>query len=150
VCAAAGLYLPHGASPMNPRGLPGAAPVYNALPMASSFAAMIAAHSILAALIVRERTGQGQRVEVPLFDAAFELIGHAGQRSSGPPPGMALVGSPPHMGHYQCSDGHWIHVCLIQDRHLQWFARTFLPQEWIEDGMADPDRLRGDADLQQR
>ncbi len=151
VSAAAGLYLPRGASPMNYRGIPGADPVYNALPMASSFAAMIASHSILAALIVRERSGRGQRVEVPLFDAAFELIGHAGQRVPAPPPGAgAGFVQPPHMGHYRCADGRWIHLCLIQDRHLQWFARTFMPQEWIEDGMADPDRLRSDAEVQKR
>ena len=149
VSAAAGLYLPRGASPMNYRGIAGADPVYNALPMASSFAAMIAGHSILAALIVRERTGLGQRVEVPLFDAAFELIGHAAQGAPRLPPGMpAAFAPPPHMGHYRCADGRWIYLCLIQDRHLQWFAQTFMPQEWIEDGMADPDRLRGDAELQ--
>ena len=151
VSAAAGLYLPRGASPMNYRGIAGADPIYNALPMASSFAAMIASHSILAALIVRERTGLGQRVEVPLFDAAFELIGHAAQGAPRLPPGMpAAFAPPPHMGHYRCADGRWIHLCLIQDRHLQWFAQTFMPQEWIEDGMADPDRLRGDAELQKR
>lgn len=151
VSAAAGLYLPRGASPMNYRGIPEADPVYHALPMASSFAAIIAGHSILAALIVRERTGRGQRVEVPLFDAAFELIGHSGQGAPRLPPGMpAGFTPPPHMGHYRCADGRWIHLCLIQDRHLQWFAQTFMPQEWIEDGMADPDRLRSDLELQKR
>ena len=53
------------------------------------FGAAVASHSILAALIVRERTGRGQRVEVPLFDAAFELIGHAGQRAPTPMPAPA-------------------------------------------------------------
>lgn len=153
VNAAAGLYLPWGANPGNYRGFAGADPVYHALPMSSIFGAAVAGHSILAALIVRERTGQGQRVEVPLFDAAFELIGHAGQRAPTPMPAPApgaVWAQPPHMGHYQCADGRSLHLCLIQDRHLRWFARTFMSQEWIDDGMADPDRLRTDGALQQR
>ena len=153
VNAAAGLYLPRGANPGNYRGFAGADPVYNALPMSSIFAAAISGHSIMAALIVRERTGRGQRVEVPLFDAAFELIGYAGQRAPTPMPEPApgaVWAQPPHMGHYRCADGRWVHLCLIQDRHLQWFARTFMPPEWIDDGMADPDRLRTDTALQQR
>jgi crotonobetainyl-CoA:carnitine CoA-transferase CaiB-like acyl-CoA transferase len=148
VNAAAGHYLPRGSTPPNYRGIAGADLVYNALPLSSSFAAIVAGHSILAALIARERTGLGQRVEVPLFDAVFELTGFAAHTA--PTPVQTAPLSPPHMGHYRCADGRWLHLCLIQDRHLQWFARTFMPQEWIDDGMANQDRLRTDSALQQR
>ena len=56
-------------------------PVCNALPLASGYGAAVAAHSVLAALIARERDGRSQWVEVPLFDAAFEAIGQLGQRT---------------------------------------------------------------------
>jgi crotonobetainyl-CoA:carnitine CoA-transferase CaiB-like acyl-CoA transferase len=152
VTAAAGLYLPQGANPANYRGWAGADPVYHAVPMVSSFAAMIAGHSILAALIARERLGQGQHIEVPLFDAAFELIGIWAQRA--PTPLIRQMDGPlfppPHMGHYRCADGEWIHLCLIQDRHLQWFAQSIMPQDWIDDGMANQNRLRTDVALQRR
>ena len=55
-------------------------PVYLGIPVASNFAAFLAAASIAAALIARERDGLGQRIEVPLFDAMFTAIGARGMR----------------------------------------------------------------------
>ena len=75
VSAAAGLYLYPGCTPMDYIGDRSSEPIYSAIPAASAYAAMVAAHSIAAGLIARERTGLGQRIEVPLFDACFELIG---------------------------------------------------------------------------
>jgi crotonobetainyl-CoA:carnitine CoA-transferase CaiB-like acyl-CoA transferase len=63
VSAAAGLYYPR--LPAVP-----ADSMYSAVPLASSYAAFIAAHSIVAALIARHRGGFGQHIEVTLFDAA--------------------------------------------------------------------------------
>jgi crotonobetainyl-CoA:carnitine CoA-transferase CaiB-like acyl-CoA transferase len=140
VCAAAGIYV---SGTVNPDD----APIFNAVPYASSFGAMVASHSVMAALIARERTGRGQRVEVPLFDALFEGIGHFGVRRLGGPDPMtpnvfgAVVGTSPHGGFYQCADGRWIHLCLIQGRHLLWFAEKLFPQEWIDAGMADPVKM---------
>lgn len=53
-------------------------PIFYSLYVASVFAALTAVHSILAALIVRERTGEGQRIEEPLYDACFEAAGYFG------------------------------------------------------------------------
>jgi crotonobetainyl-CoA:carnitine CoA-transferase CaiB-like acyl-CoA transferase len=53
-------------------------PVYTALPLASNFAAFHAATAIIMALIARERSRLGQHIEVPLFDAMFELMGANG------------------------------------------------------------------------
>ena len=53
-------------------------PVYTALPLASNFGALHAATAIVMALIARQRSGVGQRIEVPMFDAMFELIGANG------------------------------------------------------------------------
>ncbi len=49
-------------------------PWFSALPLASSFAAFVASHRIAAALVARYRWGNGDRIEVPLFDASFEAI----------------------------------------------------------------------------
>jgi crotonobetainyl-CoA:carnitine CoA-transferase CaiB-like acyl-CoA transferase len=68
VSAAAGLYLPKLFTTTG-------GPRFSAIPHASNFAGMIAAHSIVAALIARERDGRGDQIEVPLFDAAFEAHG---------------------------------------------------------------------------
>lgn len=67
VCSAASLYPPRMfAFSGGPR--------FCALPYASNFGAFIAAHSIVAALIARQRGGRGDRIEIPLFDAAMEAI----------------------------------------------------------------------------
>ena len=127
-------------------------PTFNALPVASSYGAMVAAHSVMAALIAREHDGRGQWVEVALFDSAFEAIGQRGQHTAVAEsiPYRPTRQMPPPIGHYRCADDRWLHLCLIQDRHLQWFGQHFMPPEWIDDGMTDGDRLWSDPDLMER
>jgi len=150
IAAAAGLYLYPGCSPMNYIGDRSAEPIFSALPIPSSYGALVAAHSIGAALIARERTGRGQSIEAPLYEACFELIGASVMKTDPPRPTPPVQSSPPQLGHYQCADGEWLELCLFQDTHLEWFARAFLPPEFIEDGMADAARMHGDRELQAR
>lgn len=152
VSAAAGLYLYPGCTPMDYIGDRSGEPIYSAVPVASSYAAVVAAHSIMAALIVRERTGRGQRIEVPLFDACFELIGSSVMKSGKVPPagGPRLSARMPQLGHYRCADGRWLELCLFQDKHLRWFADRFLPPEYVADGMGDAERVLTDSALQER
>lgn len=153
VTAASGLYIYPGSTPMNYTGDRTKDPYFTAIPQASSFAAAVAAHSIVAALVARERFGVGQALEVPLFDSTFELIGasmqknpDAAPRTDGPPPpNFSMV---PQIGRHRCADGKWIELCLFQDKHLQWFADAFMPKEWIDDGMADGQRMWTDPELQ--
>src|SRR5262245_34472467 len=112
-----------GAYTKNPRE-PGDGLSFTAVPLASSFAALVAVNSLLAALIARERTGRGQRVEVPLFGAMFEAIGSAGQRLPVPP---VLPFTPCSDIDAQASDGRWIHLVMISPRHYEWFRERFLP-----------------------
>jgi len=99
-------------------------PTYSALPIASSFAAYLAATSIVMALIARRRTGRGQRVEVPLFDAMFTLIGHSGAYAdvSGPRPPRPIHGRG--AGAFRCQDGRYVQFDTSSARHLAWFARA--------------------------
>ena len=99
-------------------------PAYSALPLASSFAAYLAGVSIVMALIARRRTGRGQRVEVPLFDAMFTLIGHSGayvnERGLRPPRPIHGRGA----GAFRCLDGRYVQFDTSSARHLSWFARA--------------------------
>ena len=61
-----------------PPGWDWSRPFYSALTLASNFGAFLGATGVVMALIARHRTGRGQRVEAPLFDAMFTLIGHSG------------------------------------------------------------------------
>lgn len=99
-------------------------PTYCALPVASTFAACLAATAIVMALIARRRTGRGQRVEVPLFDAMFTLIGHNGayRNDSGPAPARPIHGRG--AGAYRCKDGRHVQFDTSSARHLSWFARA--------------------------
>src|SRR5882724_920034 len=99
-------------------------PTYSALPLASSFAAYLAAVAIVMALIARRRTGRGQHIDVPLFDAMFTLIGHSGAYSGDhgprPPQPIHVRGS----GAFRCKDGRYVQFDTSSPRHLTWFARA--------------------------
>ncbi len=107
-----------------PAGWDWTRPTYSALPLASSFAAYLGAVSIVMALIARRRTGRGQRVDVPLFDAMFTLIGHSGayadDKGLHPPRPIHVRGS----GAFRCKDGRYVQFDTSSPRHLPWFARA--------------------------
>jgi crotonobetainyl-CoA:carnitine CoA-transferase CaiB-like acyl-CoA transferase len=66
------------------------------------------ANAVLAALVHRERTGEGQKVEVPMFDAvlSFNLVEHlAGAAIPGSRAGYSRIMSR-HRGPHQTSDGY--------------------------------------------
>ena len=144
ISAATSIYRPvsvsPGAPPIND------IPVFTATPLLSTYAALIAAHAAVAALIARRRTGQGAVVDVPLYDVAFDIFGTELQmRHDVAAPGFQRP-VPAGLGHYQGSDGAWIHLCLFAGHHLRWFIETFAPS-WLADGLADRERLLAEPEL---
>ncbi len=97
-------------------------PQYVPLTLADRVVGINAAHVILAAIFRRDRSGEGQSVELPMFEtvAQFVLGDHLGGRSFDPPNGKAgnvrLTTRRP----YSTSDGH---VCALvyTDKHWQAF-----------------------------
>jgi len=73
---------------MQRAGLP---PALVPMLLADKVCGLVIAYAVIAALLHRERTGQGQRVEVPMIDAmrAFTLVEHGGSAMSRPPRGPA-------------------------------------------------------------
>lgn len=59
---------------MSITGLPEGPPVKAASPLSDAIAGMFAAHGIVAALLHRERTGQGQAIDVSMADCLFSLV----------------------------------------------------------------------------
>ena len=104
---------------MSLAGLPAAlAPML----LADKVCGLVLAYAILAALFHRERTGQGQRVEVPMSDAmrAFVLAEHGGSAiSRSGPPGYPRIMTPLRAA-AQTADGGWI--ALQPHRTEQWDA----------------------------
>ncbi len=116
-------------------------PTYSAIPLASNFAAFLAATSVVMALISRHKTGAGQRIEVPLFHAMFTAIGPAGayitERGLREPRPIDVNGS----GTYRCGDGRFIQFDPSNHRFLTWFAQAAGISDWGPD-LLDIERLK--------
>jgi crotonobetainyl-CoA:carnitine CoA-transferase CaiB-like acyl-CoA transferase len=112
--------------------------------IADKVAGLHAAYAIQAALIHRMRTGRGQRVEIPMFEAfaSFILLEHLGDRSFIPPIGEA--GYPrqldPDRQPFPCSDG-WLSIVAYTDG-----AWATLFDLLGDSGFLDDDRFRTPKD----
>ncbi len=135
-----------------PPGWDASRPTYSAVPLASNFAAFLAATAVVAALTFRHRAGRGQLIEVPLFHAMFELIGKAGAfvQSDGlaPPKPHGGNGS----GTYECADGRYVRMDPIggSARFLRWLLDAAGEEAWAADGLTDGVRLARHKDLEEQ
>ena len=122
-------------------GKPEAArPVYTAVPIASSYAAIQGAVSIAMALVARERDGVGQRIEVPLFDAVFAPMGGRAMIVHNPHPpqerGGGLWGGP-----FLCKDGRWVYFSATGNSNFREFIEAAGITSWDAEGLTDRARL---------
>ena len=126
-------------------GEPGGPPIKPGPSIADISGAMYGALGVCAALVAREKTGAGQRVEISLLDAAVSLLAFhfTWYFTSGEVPGPVgskhIQTSP--FGAYKAKDA-WITLGACWPR----IART-LGVEWMID---DPRFATGDARLQHR
>jgi crotonobetainyl-CoA:carnitine CoA-transferase CaiB-like acyl-CoA transferase len=87
-------------------------PVYNCLPVPSTFGALWGAVSAVVALNERERSGRGQIVEAPIYAAAFSSFSGKAMRVHGQPERSALST----FRHVLCKDGKWF-LYVPRDMH---------------------------------
>ena len=114
-------------------------PVYTVIPYASAAGAFLCAVTVAMALIARERSGTGQRVEIPLFDATFSLIGARG---------LLLNGKPPSAEHHfpwnrqvQCKDGRWL-TYGGNNKNAEAFLKHTGLDKWRDAGLSENDLLQ--------
>jgi crotonobetainyl-CoA:carnitine CoA-transferase CaiB-like acyl-CoA transferase len=98
-------------------------PRFSPATMADRIVGLNAVHAILAALLHRERSGEGQSIEIPMFEtmAQFVLGDHMAGRSFEPPigpPGYSRLLSPDRRP-YRTSDGY---ICALVYNDKQWTA----------------------------
>jgi crotonobetainyl-CoA:carnitine CoA-transferase CaiB-like acyl-CoA transferase len=127
-------------------------PAYVPMIYADKVCGLYVANAILAALVHRGRTGEGQAIEVPMFEAiaAFTLVEHLYDATFDPPlgpPGYPRVLTP-HRRPFRTRDGH---VCALPytNRHFErFFALAGRPELARDARFADiPSRLKNVAAL---
>jgi crotonobetainyl-CoA:carnitine CoA-transferase CaiB-like acyl-CoA transferase len=113
-------------------------PVFSAIPVSSGYAAFLGVVSVAMALNARERDGLGQRIEVPLYDATFTLVGYQGQRVHNAPAGATPL--PPMQGPRMawfgerlCKDGRYVYFHLGNKRVPE-FIEAVGATDWWQDG----------------
>ncbi|MEZ5741525.1 MAG: CoA transferase, partial [Burkholderiaceae bacterium] len=105
--------------------------------IADRLSGLNAAHALIAALLHRERTGQGQMVEVPMFESVVQVMlgDNLGGLSFDPPagpPGYNRL-TTPNRRPYKTRDGY-ICVLIYTDRHWQSFFKAIgRPEIWRDD-----------------
>jgi crotonobetainyl-CoA:carnitine CoA-transferase CaiB-like acyl-CoA transferase len=109
------------------------------VPVGDITGSMYAVIGVLAALEERERTGEGQSVEVSLLDGQLALNTYrvpqafgAGMEFATPSPRRGGAGTVPY-GPFQCGDGAWIVIGVATN-----FWKTFVEVLNEPDWLADP------------
>lgn len=106
--------------------------------MADKVAGLTVLYATMMALFHRERTGEGQEVEVGMFEtmASFMLVEHADQAIFQPPVGPACYhrAVAPNRRPYETKDGH-ISALVYNDKHWSLFVEAVKPA-WVTDEMA--------------
>jgi crotonobetainyl-CoA:carnitine CoA-transferase CaiB-like acyl-CoA transferase len=98
-----------------------AEPRYIPATLADRIVGLHAVYAVTTALYHRERTGEGQAVEVPMFECMSQMIlgDHFGGRTFDPPAGAAGYARvlAPQRKPFRTSDGH---VCVLMYNDKQW------------------------------
>jgi crotonobetainyl-CoA:carnitine CoA-transferase CaiB-like acyl-CoA transferase len=123
-------------------------PIYTAIPIPSVYAAFQAAVSITIALNARQRSGVGQCIEVPLFNAMFPSIGSRGMQVHDPakavPARSGIWG-----GNFECADGRWVQYGS-GNQNFRAFVEAAGITDWDREGLTDIERILHDPVLYEK
>ncbi len=116
--------------------LQGGEPAYMATVVADKASGLSMVYAVLAALFHRERTGEGQEIEVPIFETmvSFVMLEHIVGAAFDPPRGPPVYGRVVSRDRrpYRTSDGH-LAVMIYNDRHWRRFFDALGHPDWSRD-----------------
>src|SRR4030095_14374795 len=101
-------------------------PVYTVVPYGSAYAAFLCAVTWAMALNARERSGLGQRVEIPLFDATFSVVGARGLLVNGKPEAEPEFNWSRQL---PCKDGRWL-MYVANNKKFETFIKRIGMDKW--------------------
>ncbi len=112
-------------------------PVRVGVAIADIGAGMYLAFGILAALIYRQKTGEGQYIETSLLEGQISWLTYMAQNYfvTGKIPSRA-GSSHPNIVPYQAfltADGRWINIAVGNDSQFKRFCKAIKKEEWIHD-----------------
>ncbi len=118
--------------------LSGGEPAYLATIVADKVAGLTAAYAIAAALYAREKTGEGQEIEIPMFETlvSFTMTEHLNGALFDPPLGpteYARVVSE-FRRPYRTADGH-VGLMIYSNKHWTSFFAALGDPDWSRDAM---------------
>ena len=115
-------------------GEPGRAPVIpGSTSLADYLSGVFGAVGVLIALRHAERTGEGQRIDLALYESVFRMLDElapvfAGTGVQREPMGSETAAVVPH-SHYPTADGAWVAIACSSDRMWQRLARAMGREE---------------------
>lgn len=128
-------------------GWPDAEPVGVARPYTDTIAPWFGAVAVLAALEHRDRTGEGQHIDLSQYEATTHMIAPAllDHTVNGAAPGRvgnASPGAAPY-GAYRCHEsegapdggqGEWVAIAVTLEEQWEGFKRALDGEAWVEEG----------------
>ncbi len=112
------------------------APSYSATLVADKVSGLTALYAVLMALLHRARTGEGQEIEVAMFEtmANFVLTDHINGALFDPPEGEPVYSraASPNRRPYRTSDG-WVAALIYTDKHWRAFLDVAGQPAWTKD-----------------
>ena len=132
-------------------GDPDGPPMRVGFPVVDTLTGQTAAFAILAALLRRERSGEGDFIDVAMFDATLAFMasavvpwlvtGRALERT-----GNTGYSGQPTSALFKARDGHSISLGVVQQHQFELLARLLEQPQWLTDPLfRDPDTRRQNA-----
>ena len=136
-------------------GDPDSPPMRVGFPVVDTLTGQTAAFAILAALLRRERSGEGDFLDVAMFDATIAFMasavvpwlvsGRALERT-----GNTGYSGQPTSALFEARDGHRVSLGVVQQHQFELLARLLEQPQWLRDPrFADPETRRANATAMQ-